>query len=78
MFDVPLLFSVPRSFHVPRPRQKREQSEERAQNILAFRHPRHRFHVQRMQGKQRRDKRAPPCRRVSRRSSRKSSTVLAR
>ena len=49
-------------FHVARVGPHRQQPEERAQQILALRHPRHRVHLQRMQGEQRRQDRAPPKR----------------
>ena len=42
--------------------QKREQGEERAQHIFAFGNPRDGFHMQRMPGKQRGDKRGRPQR----------------
>ena len=49
-----------RSSRVPHIGSHREQSEEGAQHVLAFRNPRHRFDMQRMHGEQRGHKGAAP------------------
>ena len=56
---------------------QREQPEKCAQDVLAFGRPRDGFDVQRMPGKQRRDKRAAPERAGRLRKNKNSSSVLA-
>ena len=46
--------------HIARVRPERQHEKQPAEHILAFRHPRHRFHPQRMYRKHRRHKRAAP------------------
>ena len=46
--------------HVPEVRPEREHPEPAAQDVLALGHPRYRFDVQRVNGEQRGDHRAPP------------------
>jgi len=51
----------PRSFDVPAVRPHREQPEEGGQDVLALGHPRHGFHVERVEGKQGGDDDALPA-----------------